>query len=131
MGNFFVYTNPITLAVSLYGMYDKAYAPKVPNFYTFEDDALDYTVVRVPVEGSAPYEEVYGWGNVTDGAVGSPFVQGAPDGSTGYCGAPVYTALMWFDEDENSNYDIIGLPDWISQVVIDTSFGYGMNQVMF
>ena len=131
VNNFITYTSNISLAVSLYGMFDRAVAPKNPNWYTFEDEALDYTVVRVPVEGSEPYAEQYGYGNYTDGSEGSPFVEGSTEGYTGYSGVPVFTSVSWFDEDENQNYDIINLPDWITSVSIDPSFGYGLNQVMF
>ena len=129
--NFITYVSNISMAVSLYGMFDRAVAPAQPHFYTFEDENLDYRVVRVPVEGSEPYAEVYGFGNYTDGSTGSPFVKGAPEDATGYCGVPVFTSTQWFDEDENTNYDVIDLPDWITSVSIDPTFGYGMNQVMF
>ena len=129
-GQMIRYNANIAVAVALYGMYDRAVAPSTPNWYTFEDENLDYRRVRVPVEGSAPYENDYGWGNYTDGSEGSPFVKD-DETLTGWSGVPVFTAVNWFDEEENSNYEVIGLPDWIESVNVDPSFGYGMNQIFF
>lgn len=121
------YSAAMALNLSLYGMFDKAYAPQVPGVYTFENEQLDYRIVTVPTTGST---EVYGLGNCTYGATGSPFA-GASDGA-GWAGVPVFTNVSWFDADDNDNYSVVGLPDWITGIVVDdTSFPYGLNNVMF
>lgn len=125
-GRFITYSATMTLNLSLYGMFDKAYAPQVPGMYTFENEQLDYRIVTVPTTGST---EVYGLGNCTYGATGAPFA-GASDGA-GWAGVPVFTNVSWFDADDNGNYSVVGLPDWITDIAVDTSFPYGLNNVMF
>jgi hypothetical protein len=126
-GRSLTYSVNIALAVSLYGMFDRAYAPKVPGIYSFEDETLDYRIVALPVNGSP---EEYGLGNYTYGSTGSIFVTGE-ESDAGYPGAFVNTNVYWFDEDGNSNYDILGLPDWIQDCAIDPSFPYYGNVIMF
>jgi hypothetical protein len=121
------YSGNIALAISLYGMFDKAYAPQFPGLYTFENESLDYSIVALPVEGSP---EEYGLGNYTYGSTGSAFVTGEVS-DAGYPGAFVHTNVYWFDEEENSNYDILGLPDWIQDCAIDPTFPYCGNVIMF
>ena len=127
------YTNPMVLDACINGMFDIAIAPKQPQMYTFEDESLDYSIVRVPEEGST---DEYGYGNCTDGATASAFLTGNTT-DTGYPGAPVYTATEWFDTDgEVAFYEILeeDLPDWIQGYSVDNSiYGDtgGLNIVMF
>ena len=111
-----MYSDHIMVDICLYGMFDKVNAPEQPNLFTFENEALKYNVVRVPVEGSP---EEYGYGNLTDGATGSPLLDQDADG---YPGAVVFTNTYWYDEEnEMENYEVIDLPDWIETYSIDPS----------
>ena len=125
------YSGTIALNISLYGMYDKVVAPEHPNMYTFEDPNLNYSIVTVPVEGSPDAQVEYGCGNMTYGATATPFAEGAPAGASGWPGVPVFTNVSWFDQDNNVNYDLANLPDWITNFYVDDSFGYGCNNIMF
>jgi hypothetical protein len=127
-GRFITYNGNLAMNMSLYGMFDKAFAPKVPGMYTFENQQLDYRIVTVPTTGST---NTYGYGNCTYGATASQFVEGAPENADGWAGVPVYTNVSWFDQDGNENYGVIGIPDWITNISIDDSFPYGLNNVMF
>jgi hypothetical protein len=126
-GSRYTFTSHIALSVVLYGMYDMAYAPKVPNMYTFENENLDYRVVRVPATGSA---EEYGLSNCTEGATACALVTGNVE-DAGYPGVPVFTNVSWFDDNDNANYFVYELPEWIQNISVDPTFGYGMNLLMF
>ena len=126
-GTFINYTSHLVLDMGIYGMFDKAYAPEFPGMYTFENETLNYTILRAPVEGA---KEEYGYGCYTDGSTGSAFVTENVE-DQGYCGVPVFTQVSWFDADDNENYFVEELPEWIKAVSIDPTFGYGMNLVMF
>lgn len=121
------YQATLLLNMGLYGMFDMAAAPKYPGFYTFENEELDYRVVRVPAEGSP---EEFGLGNCTEGATGAAFLTNSID-DAGYPGVPVFTNVSWFDDNDNANYEILDRPDWIQSVSIDPSLGNGLNIVMF
>jgi hypothetical protein len=122
------YNGKISLDFCFYGMFDKVTTVEELPYYSFEDESLDYNVVRVPVEGSTESD----YGNMTEGANGSPFL--GQENTNGYPGVPVLTNVYWFDEEnEVANYDVIGLPEWIDYVSIYTG-DYedgGMNIVMF
>lgn len=120
----------INLAISLYGMFDRAVCEPQMNYYNFENPERSYNVVRVPVEGSP---DEYGYGNMTEGSTASPLTS-KDETADGYPGVPVLTNTYWFDtENELLNYDVIDLPDWIEDYYVDPS-GFsdgGMNLLFF
>jgi len=124
------YRGFIDLAVSIYGMFDRAVCEPQPNYYNFENPDLNYNVVRVPAEGSS---DEYGFGNMTEGATASPLVVN-DETADGYPGVPVLTNVYWFDEvNDLLNYDVIDLPDWIETYNVDPSYydNGGLNIVFF
>lgn len=125
------YNGVITLDLCLFGMFDKIESVENIPFFSFEDENLNYNVVRVPVEGSS---EEWPFGNMTDGATECPLLNEEGTG-TGYPGVPVLTNVYWFDDEaEDVNYEVIGLPDWITNYTVDSSLfdSYGgLNIVSF
>lgn len=108
--------------LSVLGLYDGVYAPEQPGFYEFENENLKYNVVRVSGSGDNTV-------NLTDGANDSAVESETGDGLPG---AFVMTATSFFDEEENSNYEPVDLPDWITGVNVEAlSSNYNVYLVSF
>lgn len=124
------YQGSMTLDFCFYGMFDKAVSVEQFPMYKFEDESLDYNIIRVPAEGS---KDEYGYGNLTEGSKASPFLTD-DETANGYPGAAILTNVYWFDdENELLNYDVIDLPEWIEAYYVDPSLydNSGLNIVMF
>lgn len=114
------YQGNMTIDMALEGMFDKAWAPKQPGLFSQEDETLNYRVIRVPEDGGTDENPM----NVTEGST--------EDSNMG--AVAVWTNTSWFDEDENENYQILDLPDWIETYYVDNSmfedYG-GLNFLVF